>query len=193
MDSKYKLIVDSIGRDRFKFDEPIKNYTSSEVGGLAKLFFIAFTIRELTKIIIMSRELKLPYFLFGTGSKMMISDAGFDGLVIKNRTKEIHTVSVKGKVSKFGIGIEEAMVEVESGVSMKKFAEVLDSEGLQSYAFANLPGSVGGNLFVNNLLQRWAKSIKVLDHQSHIWEIEPWELSLKKHIILSSIFRIKAK
>jgi len=193
MDNKYKLIVDSIGADRFKFDEPIKNYTSLEVGGMAKLFFIAFTIRELIKIITMSRELKLPYFLFGTGSKMMISDVGFDGLVIKNRTKEIHTVSVKGKVSKFGIGIEEAMVEVESGVSMKKFAEVLDSEGLQSYAFANLPGSVGGNLFVNNLLQRWAKSIKVLDHQSHIWEIEPWELSLKKHIILSSIFRIKAK
>lgn len=193
MDQKYKLIVDSLGSDRFKFDEPIKNYTSSGIGGNAKLFFIAFTVRELIRIITMCRELRLPYFLFGTGSKIMISDEGYDGLVIKNRTKDIHTVSVKGKVSKFGIGIEEALVEVESGVSMKKLAEVLDNEGLQSYAFSNLPGSIGGNLFLNNLLQMMAKSIKVLDQQSHIWEIESRELSLKKHIILSSVFRIKHK
>src|SRR5687768_17554437 len=115
MDTKFKLIVDSLGADKFKFNEPIKDYASSGNGGMAKLFFIAFTERELIKIITMCRELKLPFFLFGTGSKIMISDAGFNGLVIKNRTKNFHIVSVKGKVSKFGIGIEEALVEVESG------------------------------------------------------------------------------
>lgn len=193
MGSKYKLIVDSLGKDKFKFDEPMKDYTYSGIGGNAKLFFIAFTQRELIKIITMVRELKLPFFLFGTGSKILLSDLGFDGLVIKNRTKDIHTVSVKGKVSKFGIGIEEALVEVDSGVSLKKFAESLESEGLQSYDFSTLAGSVGGNLFLNNLLQRSAKSIKVLDQRSNIWEIEPKELSLKKHIILSAIFRIKHK
>lgn len=190
---KYKLIIDLFGVDRFKFNEPIKNYTAYEAGGPAKIFFIAFTIRELTKIINMCRELKLPYFLFGTGSKIMMSDAGFDGLVIKNRTKNIHTLSVKGKVSKFGIGIEEALVEVESGVSMKKFIEMLDSQRLQTDAFANLPGSIGGNLFFSSFLQMKAKSIKVLDLKSNIWNIDPGELSIKKHIILSSIFRIKAK
>ncbi len=193
MDTKYKLITDSIGIDKFKINEPIKNYASSGVGGEAKLFFIAFTERELIKIITMCRELKLKYFLFGTGSKIMISDVGFDGVVIKNRTKRIHIVSVKGKVSKFGIGIEEAMVEVESGVSMKKLAESLDAEGLQSEEFSSLPGSIGGNLFISHFLQMKAKSIKVLDQQSHILEIEPNELSLKKHIILSAIFKIKAK
>lgn len=193
MDSKYKLIVDSIGRDKFKFNEPILTYTTLGVGGPAKLFFIAFTTRELIKIINMCRELNLPYFLFGTGSKIMISDSGFDGLVIKNRTKNIQTVSVKGRVSKFGIGIEEALIEVESGVSMKKFAEFLDTQGLQSKVFSNLPGSIGGNLLVNNFLQIKAKSIKVLDLKSNIWDIEPKELSLKKHVILSGIFRIKSK
>ncbi len=123
MDSKYKLIVDSFGKERFKFNEPLKNYTASKIGGPAKLFFIAFTESELIRIIDMCRELKLPYFLFGTGSRILISDSGFDGLVIKNRTKEIHTVSVKGKVTKFGIGVEEAAVEVSSGVSINKFIE----------------------------------------------------------------------
>ncbi len=193
MDSKFKLIVDSIGKDKFKFNEPIKDYAALQVGGPAKLFFIAFTTRELIKVINMCRELNLPFFLFGTGSKIMMSDLGFEGLVIKNRTKIIQTVSVKGRVSKLGIGIEEALIEVESGVSLKKFAEFLEIQNLQSDEFLSFPGSIGGNLLVNDFLQRLAKSIKVLDLESNIWDIEPKELSLKKHIILSGVFRIKSK
>mgnify|MGYP001610630665 CR=1 FL=1 len=41
MDSKLKLIVDSLGKDRFKFNEPLKDYTASGIGGSARLFFIA--------------------------------------------------------------------------------------------------------------------------------------------------------
>src|SRR3989344_8676054 len=137
MDNQYKLIIDSFGKDRFKFNEPLKNYTASGIGGPARLFFIVFTQRELVSIVSMCRQLRLPYFLFGLGSKIMISDLGFDGLVIKNRTKNIQTVSVKGKVTKFGIGVEEAVVEVESVVSIKRWIEYLDSQGLETLGFEN--------------------------------------------------------
>ncbi len=193
MDSKFKLIIDSIGGDRFKFDEPLKDYTALNIGGPAKLFFIAFTAGELIKIIGMCRQLNLPFFLFGTGSKIMISDNGFDGLVIKNRTKNIHTISVKGKVTKFGIGVEEALVEVESGVSIHKFIEFLDSQGLETANFAGMPGSIGGNLFLSKFLQNYTKSIKVLNLNSKLEEIEAGNLSPKRHIIISAVFRIKAK
>lgn len=193
MDAKYKLIVDSFGKDRFKFDEPLKDYTASGVGGPARLFFIAFTQRELIKIVSMCRELGSPYFLFGTGSKILISDTGFDGLVIKNRTKNIQTVSVKGKVTKFGIGVEEALIEVESGVSMKSFVEYLNSQRLETLGFGNTPGSIGGNLFLNRFLQNYVKSIKVLDLKSETCQINVGSLSLKRHIILSALFKIKTK
>lgn len=193
MDSKFKLIVDSFGKDRFKFNEPLKDYTASGMGGPAKLFFIAFTDRELIKIVSMCRELRLPYFLFGTGSKILISDTGFNGLVIKNRTKNIQTVSVKGKVTKFGIGVEEVLVEVESGVSMHKWVEYLDSQGLETLALNNTPGSIGGNLFLHRFLQNQAKSIKVLDLKSQICQINIETLALKRHIILSAVFKVKAK
>lgn len=193
MDNKFKLLVDSFGAERFKFEEMIKDYTALGVGGPAKLFFIAFTTQELIKIIEMSRQLKLLFFLFGTGSKIMISDNGFDGLVIKNRTKNIHTVSVKGKVSKLGIGIEEALVEVDSGVSVNKFDQFLDSQGLESFEFKRISGSIGGSLFVSLPLQMLVKSIKVLTLESDIEDIDPSQLNLKKHIILSAVFKIKAK
>lgn len=193
MDTKFKLIVDSFGKDRFKFNEPLKGYTASGVGGPAKLFFIAFTTHELVKIVSLCRELHLPYFLFGTGSKIAMSDLGFDGLVIKNRTKGMQTVSVKGKVTKFGIGVEEALIEVESGVSIHKWIEYLDSQGLESLEFANMPGSIGGNLFLYRSLQIRVKSIKVLDSQSQIDSISAEILSPRRHMILSAVFKIKAK
>lgn len=192
MDSKFKLIVDSFGKDRFKFNEPLAGYTALNAGGPAALFFITFTTNELVKIISMCRELKLPFFLFGTGSKMLISDHGFSGLVIKNRTKDVKTVSVKGKVSKFGIGVEEALIEVDSGVSINKFCEYLDSQGLSKTEISGIPGSIGGNLFLNRFLQSKVKSIKVLDQASDIEEVSADSLSLKKHIILSAVLRIKA-
>lgn len=193
MDKKFKLIVDYFGRDRFKFDEPVSNFTALNIGGPAKLFFIVFTTRELVKLVNMCRDLRLPYFLFGTGSKIMISDQGFDGLVIKNRTKNIQTISVKGKVSRFGIGVEEALIEVDSGVSLGKFAEELEKQNFSAEEFKNTVGSIGGNLFVSPLLQNMAKSIKVLTSDSEVEVIEPKSLRVRLHIILSAIFRIKAK
>lgn len=193
MDNKYKLIVDSFGKDRFKFDEPLKDYTALKVGGPSKVFFIAFTTHEIIQLIKMCRELKAQFFLFGTGSKMMISDEGFDGLVIKNRTKNINTISIKGKASKVGIGIEEALIEVDSGVSISRLSEYLDSQGLSKDEVSGIPGSIGGNIFINRILQSKAKSIKVLSLDCEIEEIEPRQISLKKHIILSAVFKFSAK
>ncbi|KKQ85152.1 MAG: UDP-N-acetylenolpyruvoylglucosamine reductase [Candidatus Daviesbacteria bacterium GW2011_GWF2_38_7] len=193
MDSKFKLIVDSFGKERFKFDEPLKGYTACSLGGPARLFFIAFTQTELIKIIKIARQLEIPYFLFGTGTKIAISDAGFEGLVIKNRTKNIQTLSVKGKVTKYGIGVDEALIEVDSGVSLNKWIEYLDSQGLESAKFAGIPGSIGGNMFLNKFLQSSVKSIKVLDSRSEAKVVNVDILSPKRHIILSGVFRVKAK
>jgi len=193
MDNRFKLIIDSFGRDRFKFNEPLKDYTILSSLGNATIFFIAFTTSELVKIVKDCRHLKLPFFIFGTGSKIMISDAGFPGLVIKNRTKNIQTISLKGKVTKFGIGVEEALIEVDSGVSMNKFCDYLDSQKLSSAGFKDIPGSIGGSLFLNRFLQTKVKSIKVLDQVSAVDIISADSLNLKRDIILSAVFKISAK
>jgi len=193
MDNRFKLIIDSFGRDRFKFNEPLRDYTYLHLGGAAQLFFIAFTTQEVIKIVKMCRQLKLSFFLFGTGSKIMISDLGIEGLVIKNRTKNIKTISVKGKVTKWGIGVEEALIEVDSGVSINKFWQYLDSQKLESSQFKDIIGSIGGNLFLNRFLQLSVKSIKVLDLASEIEEIPVNSLKLREDVILSAVFKIKQR
>lgn len=193
MDTKLKLIADTFGLDKVKFNQPLSEFTALKVGGLASLFFIAFTQKELLRMIEFCRDLKVPFFVFGTGSKMMISEKGFLGVVIKNRTKNTKIISIKGKVGKGVIGVESALIEIESGLSMNSFVEFLDKQGLQSSTFINSSGTLGGNLFINQDLQEKIESVKILDKDSNIEEISIDRLSLQKHVILSAVLRIKSK
>ncbi len=192
MDSKYKLFINTLGIDKIKVDEPLSDFTALKSEGKAKLFFIAFTTQEIIRLNQLARELKIPVFIFGSGSKIVISKSGFDGLVIKNRTQNIAVVGVKGKVSRVGIGVAEAMVEVEAGVSIKKLVEFLDKQGLESGEIADIPGTIGGNLNLNLWLQRRVSGIKVIE-DGEIDEIKGEDLRLQKQIILSAVFKFKAK
>lgn len=193
MDNKLKLIADTFGREKFKFDEPIAEHTAQKVGGVAKLFFVALTPREIIKVVTEVRTLKIPFLIFGTGSKMMISDYGFNGLVIKNRTKNIAIVGVKGKVSRLGVGVDEVLVEVDSGVGINTLTEFLEKQGLQATDLVGIPGTVGGNLFINGYLQNKVKTIKVINQENEVEEIEISALSLRKHIILKALLKFKSK
>lgn len=193
MENKIKLIANSLGVNRVKFNEPVAPYTALGVGGPAKLFLMAFTSKDLVEIVGMCRELKLPFIILGTGSKMMISDNGFDGVVIKNITRGTRIVSIKGKVTKLGLGVDYAFIEIESGLTVGGLVEYLDKQGLSSVEFIDIPGSLGGNLFFNRILQSKVESVKVLTAGNVIEEVKVEELRIGKHIVLSAILKVKAK
>lgn len=196
MDSKIsgvKLIADAFGTDKVKLDEPLSEHMATQLGGPAKLFFVAIHPNEIIRMVIMARSLKIPILIFGTGSKMMISDGGFDGVAIKNRTSKISIIGVKGKVNKAGVGVDEAMVEVESGVPISKLIEFLDNQGLDSNQLRNIPGTIGGNLTLSQILLDLVQKIKVLDNDNDAVEVEKNNLSLRRHIILSVVFKFRTK
>ena len=192
MDSKYKLIADSFGNDSIKLDEPLKDRTALGIGGSAKVFFVATSKPQIIKMVKTTKALKLPCLIFGTGSKLIVSDKGFDGVIIKNRTNNIAVLSVKGKVGISGIEMDEAMVEVDSGVTLKNLIEFLDKQSLESADIQDLPGSLGGNIFLNKVLQDKSEVIQVLE-DGEVEQIKKNALSLRKHIVLSVVFRFKAK
>ena len=193
MESKLKLIVTSLDSNRVKFNESVSFHSALSAGGPAKLFVTAFSLNELIKIIEMCTDLTVPFIVFGTGSKMIISDNGFNGVVIKNNTRNIKIVSIKGKVSKFGIGVDQAYIEVDSGVTIKKFVDFLNTQGLVSNEFVNIPGTIGGNLFLNKALQDKTESVQVLNSDMKVEKVSPNVLSLDKHIILNVVLKIKSR
>ena len=68
---------------KFRKNILLKNYTTFKIGGAAKYFFEAETKEDLIEAIKMAKKMKLPFFMFGGGSNILVSDKGFNGLVIK--------------------------------------------------------------------------------------------------------------
>lgn len=190
---KFKLLAADLGDLRIKKDVDLTDYLQSGLGGPAEFFYIATTIRELEKAVKAARDLKLPTLIIGSGSKVAIAKSGILGLIIKNRTEHIRLFGIKGKVSKFGLGIEEALVEADSGISLTKLAEYTKTQGLTGLeSLQNLKGTIGGSFQMNPTLNTFASQLKILTPKGQITDVKPQERD-KNDIILSIIFKLYAK
>lgn len=191
MDEKLKLITQSIGIERFKFNESLKSQTFSKSEGRAECFFVATSLPELVQVLDLVHDLHIPYFLIGAGTKVILS-RDLKSLVIKNRTSGIKVAGVKGKVGASGIGVEEAFIEAESGVSLKKLNEFVKKEKLQeTVGFSSLNSTVGGSIFLDPLLRSATQSLRVWT-DGEVLEIKLEKLK-RTMIVLSVIFKFKAK
>lgn len=187
---KYALIEKELGSVRIKLNESLKYHLASGSSIKAECFYIATTIKELTDALDLASELKIPYFLFGAGTKVLNTEK-LEGLTIKNRTSGIKISGVKGKVSVKGIGVDEAMVEIESGVSLGRVNEFLKEQNLKEFIFPFIPGStVGGSLYITPGLQDLTQKIKVWSG-GEVFDIDTLDLK-RGDIILSIIIKVKS-
>jgi len=63
-------------------DAPLKPYTTFKIGGPARNFCTVTTPEQVREAIGLARAQSLPIFVLGGGSNILVSDAGFGGLVI---------------------------------------------------------------------------------------------------------------
>ncbi len=63
-------------------NEPLKPWTTFKIGGPAKFFVEAETPEDFRRAISFARNRELAIFILGGGSNLLVSDSGFDGLVI---------------------------------------------------------------------------------------------------------------
>lgn len=191
MKDKLDLIVSSIGKERFKFNERLKEHTFSKSEGRAECFYIATNQRELIRVLELAEDLGVPYFVFGNGTKLIISSQ-LKGLVIKNRTSVTKLSGMKGKISAEGLGIEEAFIEADSGVSLNKLNEFVKKQGLLEIdGFSSLNSTVGGAIFLDPLLRVATQSLRIWEG-GEVLEIKLDKLT-REHIVLSVIFKFKSK
>ncbi len=125
-------------------NEPLANHTNFKIGGPARYFFIAENEEDLVKAVKAAKELNLPYFILGGGSNILVSDEGFDGLVI-----QIKDLKLK---------IEDNLVTVGVGVKLSNLIDEALKNDLVGLEFlAGIPGNVGGAVYGN--AGAWGQSI----------------------------------
>ncbi len=105
--------------------------TTFKVGGAARFFIEAKTEEEVINTAKWCKEIDLPLFILGGGSNLLISDQGFDGLVLKIDLK--------------GIEKRENIVVAQSGEDWDEFVKYCVENNLQGIeCLSGIPGLVGG-------------------------------------------------
>jgi len=109
--------------------------TTLKVGGPARYFIEAQTISEVSEAVAFSRSKNLPLFVLGGGSNLVISDAGWPGLVLK--------VGITGINHRHGH--DEVVFEAGAGEDWDKFVGLVVAHNCAGIeCLSGIPGSVAG-------------------------------------------------
>ena len=202
-------IKDKLGPLRVFENEPLSKHTYFKLGGPAKIFFEAKSVDDLKLALTSAFESKIPYVLLGGGANVLVSDKGFDGLVIKNRAAGVKLVGLKGTINKNGRGVKNALVWVASGTPMNQLARFTIDQGLEGLEFLlSVPGTVGGGLKINAhfevekgeflgnrlvsaaLFDPNSGEVKTVNHDYFEFSYDHSKIQKTGEIVLESIFRL---
>lgn len=126
--------------ERLQENVLMTNYTTTRVGGPVTGMISINSAREMEFALTNLWKLNVPYYILGSGSNLLISDSGYDGIVLHNRS---HNVKVNTKV-------DPPLVIAESGASLGQVAQLASRRGVTGFEWANsIPGTVGGAVYGN--------------------------------------------
>lgn len=118
--------------------EPLSNHTTMKVGGQCPLLAYVSESETLKQLICLLEKYSVRYYILGRGSNVLVSDNGFDGVVIKLNN------------SLAQIECDVCEITCGAGASLKSVCIAAYENSLSGLEFAyGIPGSIGGALFMN--------------------------------------------
>lgn len=175
-------------------DEPMKNHTTFRVGGPADYFLIPQSEEEAAALLRLFCDEKIPYYVMGNGSNLLVSDDGYRGCILElfNNFSDIR--------------VTDDGIRACAGALLSKVANTAMKEGLDGLSFASgIPGTIGGAVTMNagaygGEMKDIVESVRLYDLRQHkIVEKSAEEMhfgyrdSLVKHepyVVLSANLRL---
>lgn len=195
--TKLKLILDE---DEILLNEMMSKHTTFKLGGPAKYFIIPKSIDKIIKVIQLCNEYSIEYFILGNGSNLLVSDKGFNGLVINIHENNFSNFKVEKEDGK------NYKVTVGGGMLMRTLAQklcILSLSGLED--IIDIPGTIGGGIIMNasaggkGLISDSLDKVKVITPEGKIIELSKSECKLKrrnsllkkkKYLIIEAVFKL---
>ena len=190
----YDKLNNVIAKDSILIDEPMSRHTTFRVGGPADFFVTPKAKEEVRDVIRICKEAGMPYYIIGNGSNLLVSDAGYRGVVVQIY-KKMNEVKVEGDLVKAQAGA------LLSGIA----AKALGAE-LSGFEFASgIPGTIGGACVMNagaygGEMKDVLESVTVLTGEGKIIELGRNELELgyrtsviakKGYIVLGAVLKLE--
>ena len=200
-DEEFKNNLKKILKD----DEIIENemmnkHTTFKIGGPAKFFTKPKNIIQIIDIIKLCDSYKVNYFILGNGSNLLVSDNGYNGVIIQIHEYNFSNLEVKREDE------DNYILTVGGGMLMKTLSIescFLSLTGLED--IIDIPGTVGGGIIMNasykgNGLRNPLKKVKVITPEGKILQLTKKECKLvrrgsmlkdKKYLVIEAIFKLK--
>ena len=132
-----KQIKEELAGIEILFNEPLKQYTYTKVGGEADYLAFPRNQYELKRIVTFANNHEIPWMVLGNSSNIIVRDSGIEGFVIM--FDHFHDVRVNGYV-----------IEAEAGAKLIDVTHVARYHSLTGFEFAcGIPGSIGGAVYMN--------------------------------------------
>jgi UDP-N-acetylmuramate dehydrogenase len=169
-----------------------------KTGGNARFFCEPTTSLEFQQALTFAKNNNLEIFILGDGANILISDEGFDGLVIKPKIKDITIINKNDS---------QALVQAGAGVRFHDLITFcLDNNLSNLEEFSGIPGNVGGCVYINIhyyefLLDQFLTEAQVIHHATgDIMTVKPdWfnfgydqsKLLDKEYFLVNATFKLK--
>ena len=165
-----EVIKQYVPKDDILEREPMKGHTTFRIGGEAACFVRISSEDQLRDLLHYLRQVELPYFILGNGSNLLVSDEGYDGIILQigDRFGRIET--------------EGTRMKVQAGALLSAAARCAMEHGLTGLEFASgIPGTIGGGVVMNagaygGEMKQVVRQVTVLGSQGEILTLDGEEM-----------------
>jgi UDP-N-acetylmuramate dehydrogenase len=159
-------------------DAPLARYTSARIGGPADWLAVVESVEALIETVRVARERGLAWRVLGSGSNVLVADAGVRGVVIVNRARRV-------------VLEETGQVYAESGTNLSSLARSCIARGLAGLEWAvSVPGTVGGAVVGNagahgSDVAEGLRHVEVLEADGRVtgWPVEKFEYGYRDSLL----------
>lgn len=172
----YQKLNKILKREQILIEEPLSRHTTFKIGGPAKFLLLPHTVSQIIDSIHLCKENKLPFYIMGNGSNLLVSDEGYDGVIIK-LGEDFSQITIKNQGEKY-------TVTAQAGVLLSTLSKVIGRNSLTGFEFAEgIPGTLGGAITMNagaydGEIKHSIVSATVLDMDGNILTLDKEQLKL---------------
>lgn len=127
-------------------NEPMSSHTTFRTGGPARLFAVPANAEETAALIRYLNSNGLPYYIVGNGSNLLVSDKGYDGIIIHlGRADDTDFVLLGYEEQNGGV-----LFDAGCGCLISVLASIAEKLGCTGFEpISGIPGCIGGAALMN--------------------------------------------
>ena len=160
-----ETLTQIVSKENIAIDEPMSRHTTFRTGGPASLFLRPGDEDQILRVVEALKKTDEDYMFLGNGSNLLVSDKGYNGVVIS--LDRLDDISLE----------DGDIVCAQAGALNSKIASFARDNCLAGFEFAaGIPGTIGGAMIMNagaygGEMKQITKSVKAISPEGQVKEL----------------------